>query len=56
MEVKTIWVDDEASKMLSDGWELLHGGVAHRDEMGYQLKTCYVMGRVKNVSKKRATK
>ncbi len=44
-QVKTVWSDEEANELFAKGWSLLHGGVAHKDVMGYQAKPCYVMGK-----------
>ena len=48
VEVRTVWVDEEAYVLLASGdWILLHGGIAHKDMGGFQAKPCHVMGRLK---------
>jgi len=43
--VKTVWSEDEANDLLSKGWMLLHGGIAHRDGGGFQAKPVFVLGK-----------
>lgn len=46
IEVKTVWNETEANALLiTRRWKLLHGGVAHADSMGFQVKPCWVLGR-----------
>lgn len=45
-QVKTVWSDEEANALFEQGWSLLHGGVAHKDNMGYRAKPFYVMGKI----------
>jgi hypothetical protein len=47
-EIKTVWTDKEANKLLSDGWTLLHGGNAHIDNLGYNVKPCFILARTQN--------
>lgn len=35
----------ETNDLLAENWILLHGGVAHRDAGGFQVKPCFVLGR-----------
>jgi len=51
-QVKTVWSDEEANELFKKGWELLHGGLAHRDNMGYNAKPCYVMVKKLNEEEK----
>ena len=46
-EVKTVWSDEEATQFISEGWVLIHGGVAHKDNMGYQAKPVFILGKMK---------
>ena len=45
IEVRTVWTDEEANKLLSQGWVYLHGGIVHKDKLGYQAKNCYQLGK-----------
>ena len=46
-EVNTVYSDNEANKLLSEGWTLIHAGIAHIDDLGYNAKTQFIMGRTK---------
>ena len=46
-EVRTVRSDDEANKLLAEGWVLLHSGASHIDGLGYNAKTHFIMGRIK---------
>ena len=51
--VKSVWSEDEANQLLSTGeWRLLHGGIAHKDGLGYQAKPVYVLGCINGGHKK----
>jgi len=47
-EVKTVRSDEEANKLFTDGWILLHAGASHIDGMGYNAKTHFMMGKPAN--------
>jgi len=44
-EVHASWDEEEANRMLQDGWCLLHGCMGHKDNMGYQAKPCWLLGK-----------
>ncbi len=44
-EVKTVWDDVEANKLITEGWTLIHAGCAHKDNMGYNAKAVFVLAR-----------
>ncbi len=46
-EVRVTTDQDEANHLLANGWELLHGGNAHVDGLGYNVKPTFTLGRVK---------
>jgi len=46
-EVKTVWTDEEANGLLIAGWILLHGGIAHKDNGGFQARPVFVLARMK---------
>ena len=41
--VKAVNTDNDANKLLEEGWVLLHAGVFHRDEMGYNAKPIFIL-------------
>ena len=45
-EVKLVRTDEEANKLLSEGWELLNAGVSHIDNTGYQAKAHYILAKI----------
>jgi len=45
IEVKTVWTDEEANELIKQGFDLLHGGVSHKDHTGYQAKTCFMFSK-----------
>ncbi len=45
-EVKAVWDEKEANKMLKEGWTFIHAGVAHQDEMGYRAKPIFVLAKL----------
>jgi len=48
LEVKTIWDEREANKLLAtQKWILLCGSIAHKDLGGFQAKACWLLGRIK---------
>jgi hypothetical protein len=46
-EVKTVASDVEANELLTKGWVLLASGVRHIDQLGYNTKTYFTLGRIK---------
>ena len=47
IEIRSCWDEKEANELLSTKkWKLLHGGVAHKDTLGYQARPCFVLGRI----------
>jgi len=47
LEVKSTWNESEANTLLASGkWTLLHGGLAHKDDMGFTAKPVYILGRI----------
>ena len=48
IEVVIVWNSKEANERLAMGWILLHGGVAHQDEEGFNAKPCFILGRKDN--------
>lgn len=48
VSVKATFSETEANSLLQSGeWTLLHGCVAHQDQMGYQAKPCWLLGKIK---------
>jgi hypothetical protein len=48
LEVKSSFDENEINSLLKTGnWVFLHGGLAHKDDMGFSAKPCYVLGRIK---------
>ena len=45
-EVKTVLTDAEANELLASGWVLLSTASAHIDELGYNAKIHYVLGKM----------
>jgi len=45
-QVKTVNTDEEANDLLKAGWIILHGGLAHVDDMGYNAKVHFIMARI----------
>lgn len=45
-QVHTTHDQEEANKLLANGWTLLHGGIGHVDNFGYNVKPMFVLGRV----------
>lgn len=41
--VKVVNTDNDANKLLEEGWVLLHAGVSHQDEMGYNAKPIFIL-------------
>ncbi len=46
-EVRTLHTDEEANKLLKEGWIYLNSGVVHHDQMGFNCKGYVRVGRVK---------
>ena len=46
-KVKYTWSTEEANDLLSNGWILLTGGIAHKDLGGFTAKPCFVLGKIK---------
>jgi hypothetical protein len=51
VEVRTVRTDEEANKLFSDGWILIHGGASHIDAHGYNAKVHFIMGRIEKGAK-----
>lgn len=47
VEVRATWDEDEANKLLKEGWLFLHGSIAHKDSGGFQAKPCWLLGNKK---------
>ena len=46
-EIRTVYTDDEANKLLKEGWLYLNSGTVHRDQMGFNAKGFVRLGRIK---------
>ena len=47
LKIKTVYTDFEANELLASGmWTLLHGGVSHRDNMGFQASPTFILGQI----------
>lgn len=51
-EVKTVQTDDEANKLLKEGWFLLATGCRHLGQSGYQAKTYFTLAKMGGIQKK----
>ncbi len=48
-EVHSCWGQDEANKLLKTGkWIIMHAGLAHKDQGGFQARPIYVLARIKD--------
>lgn len=41
--VKVVHTDGDANELMGEGWVLLHAGVSHQDEMGYNAKPIFIL-------------
>jgi hypothetical protein len=47
-EIKISWDETEANTFLkTKKWEMLFAGVAHKDELGFNAKPIFVLGKLK---------
>lgn len=44
-EVKSTWDEKEANDLLKEGWILLTGGIAHKDQGGFQAKALFILAK-----------
>jgi len=44
-QVKTVRTDEDANKLLAEGWTLMSSGVCHVDNAGYQAKIYYILAK-----------
>ena len=44
-QVKATWDEEEANLLISQGWIVMHAGIAHRDGEGFMAKPCYILAR-----------
>lgn len=50
-EVRTVEEDKDANELIEKGWLLLATGTRHRDQLGYQAKTYFTLGKMEGEEK-----
>lgn len=44
-EVRLVRTPEEANDLLSKGWDFVHAGAVHMDDMGYNAKPLFILAK-----------